>query len=66
MSIHYNGSSFYNKNFNKTKLVHTKKVKSQLMVAPEKYIVLQMKQCFLVHPNKLSLPDLASKFKISQ
>ena len=27
-----------------------RKVKSQLMVAPEKYIVLLIKQCFLVQP----------------
>ena len=39
-------------------------MKAQLMVAPEKYIVLRMKQFFLVQPTISSLPDLASKFKI--
>ena len=44
------------------KIIHAKKVKFQLMVGSEKYIVFQMKQCFLVQPTKLSLSDLGSKF----
>ena len=40
--------------------------KSQLMVAPEKFILMLVKQNFPVQPTKLSLPDLPSKCKIWQ
>ena len=44
--------------------MHAKKVKPQLMVAMEKHLVLQLIQCFLVQPTKISLPDPVSKLKI--
>ena len=37
--------------------MHAKKVMPQLMVVMEKHLVMQLKQCFLVQPTKLGLPD---------
>ena len=44
--------------------MHAKKVMPQLMVVMEKHLGMQLKQCFLVQPTKLGLPDPVSKWKI--
>ena len=41
--------------------MHAKKVMPQLMVVMEKHLVMQLKQCFLVQPTKLGLPDPVPK-----
>lgn len=67
--MHYSGSSSYKKNLTKESKTLSKQnnawKKNEVSVNgyTGKYIVLRIKECFLVEPTKLSLPDLVSTLK---